>query len=137
MGWCYVSVSLHGFSVQMAGPGICVLCLVDTCASDVYPVFNPVASYGYMLPNMYLYIADIVNPEDSFVVVGPGLVSTSPAFVRSSARHPAGPLVQKTVNGSTQFAQQFGTTVTAPPFVGCVVWNQTYLIIFSIKFNYY
>ena len=52
----------------MAGPGICVLCLADTCASEVFPVFNPVAPYGYLLPNMYLFIADITNP-DSFVLV--------------------------------------------------------------------
>ena len=50
----------------MAGPGICVLCLADTCVSEVHPVFNPVAPYGYLLPNMYLFIADITNP-DSFV----------------------------------------------------------------------
>ena len=67
-------------------------------------------------------------------VVEPGLVSTSPGCVRSSAIHPADPhgrLAQKTVNrdphfrrreGSTQFAQQFVTAVTAPPIVGCVVW---------------
>ena len=47
----------------MAGPGICVLCLADTSASEVHPVFNLV---GYLLPNMYLFIPDIVNP-DSFV----------------------------------------------------------------------
>ena len=50
----------------MAGPDICVLCLADTCASEVHPVFNPVAPYGYLLPNMHLFIADITNP-DSFV----------------------------------------------------------------------
>ena len=50
----------------MIGPGICVLCLADTCASEVHPVFNPVAPYGYLLPNMYLFIADIANPG-SFV----------------------------------------------------------------------
>ena len=50
----------------MAGPGICVLCLADTCASQVHPVFNPVATHGYLLPNMYLFMADIANP-DSFV----------------------------------------------------------------------
>ena len=33
-----------------------------------------------------------------FKVVGPGLVLTSPAFVSNSARHPAGPHAQKTVN---------------------------------------
>ena len=80
----------------MAGPGICVLCLADTCTSEVHPVFYPVAPYGYLLPNMYLFMADITNP-----VVGPGLVSTSPAFVSSSASHPAGPHgrhAQKTEN---------------------------------------
>ena len=72
-----------------------------------------------------------------FKVVGPGLVSTSPAFVSSSASHPAGPHgrhAQKNGKsgphcwgrgGSTQFAQQLETTVTSPPLVGCVVW--TYL----------
>ena len=41
-----------------------------------------------------------------FKVVGPGLVSTSPAFVSSSASHPAGPHVrhaQKTVNRAGRF----------------------------------
>ena len=47
----------------MASLGIC---LADTCASEVHPVFNPVAPYGYLLPNMYLFIADITN-SDSFV----------------------------------------------------------------------
>ena len=50
----------------MAGPGICVLCLADTCASEVHPVLNHVAPYGYLLPNMYLFIEYIINP-DSFV----------------------------------------------------------------------
>ena len=45
----------------MAGPGVCVLCLADTCTSEVHPMFNPVAPYGYLLPNMYLFIADIKN----------------------------------------------------------------------------
>ena len=75
-----------------------------------------------------------------FSVVGPGLVSTSPAFVSSSASHPVGPHgrhAQKTGmpkngksgphcwgrEGSTQFAQQFLSAVTAPPLVGCVVWS--------------
>ena len=52
----------------MAGPDICVLCLADTCAYEVHPVFNPGAPYGYLLLkiNIYLFIADITNP-DSFV----------------------------------------------------------------------
>ena len=45
---------------------VSVLFLVDTCASEVHPVFNPVAPYLYLLPNMCLFIADIANP-DSFV----------------------------------------------------------------------
>ena len=52
-------------------------------------MFNPVAPYGYLLSDMYLFVADITNP-DSFNVVGPGLISSSPAFVSSSASHPAG-----------------------------------------------
>ena len=66
-GWYYVCVSYEsGFSVQMTGPDICILCLTDTCASEMHTIFNPVAPYGYLLPNMYLFIADITNP-DSFV----------------------------------------------------------------------
>ena len=103
----------------MAGLGICVLCLADTCTSEVHPVFN-----------LSLHLMDIcfltciclwqISQIQTFLfkVVGPGLVSTSPAFVSSSASHPAGPhwpACPKTVNrapiaggggGSTQFAQQ-------------------------------
>ena len=85
----------------MAGLDICVLRLADTCTSEVYPMLNPVAPYGYRLSNMYLFTTYITNPDFLFVVVGPELVSTSPAFVCSSASHPAGPhdrLDQKTVN---------------------------------------
>ena len=32
-------------------------------ASEVHPVFSPVAPYGYLLPNMYMFIADITNPD--------------------------------------------------------------------------
>ena len=54
-------------------------------------MFNPVAPYRYLLPTMCLFMADIANP-DLFVcvVVGPGFISTSPAFTRSRASHPAG-----------------------------------------------
>ena len=47
----------------MAGPGICVLCVADTCTSEVHPVFNPVAPYGYLLFDMYLFMPDITNPD--------------------------------------------------------------------------
>ena len=70
-----------------------------------------------------------------FKVVGPGLVSTSAAFVSSSASHPAGPHAQKTVNreGSTQFAQQLVSVATAPPLVGCVVWSLYHKVTTSIR----
>ena len=70
-----------------------------------------------------------------FGVVGPGLVSTSPAFVSNSASHSAGPHGRHDQKngksgphywgrgGSTQFAQQLEFAVTAPPLVGCVVWS--------------
>ena len=35
----------------------------DTCASEVHPVFNLVAPYVYLIPNMYLFIADIGSPD--------------------------------------------------------------------------
>ena len=72
----------------MAGPGISVLCLADNCASEVHPVFN-------LMDICFLtciYLQEILQIQNLLlVVVGPGLVSTSPAFVSSSASHPAGP----------------------------------------------
>ena len=47
----------------MACPGICVLCLADTCTSEVHLLFNPVAPYVYMFSDMYLFMADITNPD--------------------------------------------------------------------------
>ena len=62
--WCYVCVRCEsGLSVYIAGPGICVLCFADTCTSEVHPVFNTVAPYGYLLSDMYLFMADITNPD--------------------------------------------------------------------------
>ena len=76
-----------------------------------------------------------------FKVVGPGLVSTSPAFVSSNASGSALPACPKNGKsgphcwgrgGSTQFAQQLESTVTAPPLVGCVVWSHKLSIIIII-----
>ena len=36
---------------------------LPTCPSYVHPVFNPVALYRYLLPNMYLSVVDIANPD--------------------------------------------------------------------------
>ena len=29
----------------------------------MHPVFNPVAPYGYLFSDMYLFMADITNPD--------------------------------------------------------------------------
>ena len=52
----------------MEGPCICVLCLADTCTSEVNPVFNPVAPYGYLLSDMYLFMADKITSNPDFLV---------------------------------------------------------------------
>ena len=69
----------------MAGPGICLLFLADTCASEVHTLFNPVAPYDICFLQQILQIQNCLC-----VVVGPGFVSTSPAFMRIGAIHPAG-----------------------------------------------
>ena len=125
----------------MAGPGICVLCLADTCTSEVHPVFNPVAPYGYLLSDMYLFMADITNPD--FLVLSCrtwiGLDITrfceQQRQPSSGSAWPACPKNGKSGphcwgrGGSTQFAQQLEFAVTAPPLVGCVVWSHHYNII--------
>ena len=110
----------------MAGPGICVLCLADTCTSEVHPVFNPVALMDICFLKCICFWQISQIQTFLFKAVRPGLVSISPAFVSNSASHPAGPHgrhAQKTVNrgDSTQFAQQLES---APPLVCCVVWSR-------------
>ena len=77
------------------------MCLTDTCASEVHPVFNPVVPYGYLLHNMYLFIADIANP-DSFVCCCRTWISLDITRFSEEQRQPssgsAWPACQKTVN---------------------------------------
>ena len=75
---------------------ICILRWADTCASYVHPVFNHVTPYRYILPTVYLFVEDIANP-DLFVcvVVGPGFVSISSAFMKSRANHTSWPACPK------------------------------------------
>ena len=108
----------------MAGPGICVLCLADTCTSEVHPVFNPVAPYGYLLSDMYLFMADITNPD--FLVLSRrtwiGLDITrfceQQRQPSSGSAWPACPKNGKSGphcwgrGGSTQFAQQLEFAVS-------------------------
>ena len=85
----------------MAGPGVCVLCLADTCTSEVHPVFNPVAPYGYLLSDMYLLMADITNP-DLFVYSCRTWIGLDFTRFCEQQRHPssgsAWPTCPKTVN---------------------------------------
>ena len=57
---------------------VSVYCAWRIPAHLVHPVFNPVAPYGYLLPNVYLFMADIANPDLCVCVfVRPGFVSIS------------------------------------------------------------
>ena len=105
------------------------------CSILLHPVFNHVAPYRYLLPTMCLFMADIANP-DLFVCGCQTWIFVDITRFYEEQRQPssgfAWPACPK--NGkfgphcwgrevSTQFAQQFRTTVTAHPFVGCVVWS--------------
>ena len=106
----------------MAGPGICVLCLADTCTSEVHPMFNHVAPYGYMCSDLYLFMADITNP-DLFVLSCRTWIGLDITRFCEQQRQPSSGMPLKTGReGSTQFAQQLES---APPLVGCVVWSLT------------
>ena len=93
-------------------------------------MFNPVAHYGYLLPTVYLFMADISN-TDLFMCGCRTWICLDITRFYEEQRQPsigsAWPDRLKTVNWGwevwTQFAQLFVTAVTAPPFVGCVVWS--------------
>ena len=75
----------------MAGPGICVLCLADTCTSiRCNRIEHRVHLMDIYFLTCGLWQISQIQPF-LFKVVGPGLVSTSPAFVSNNASHPAGP----------------------------------------------
>ena len=84
----------------------------------------------------YIFLWQILQIQTCLcVVVGPGLVSTSPAFLMGSASHPAVPhgrLAQKRLIGpplldvggvGIMCTDVFQPTGIAPPRVGCVVWR--------------
>ena len=57
----------------------------------MHPLFNHVAPYRCLLPTMHFLWKISKIQACLCVVVGHGFVSISPAFMRSSASHPAGP----------------------------------------------
>ena len=55
-------------------------------------MFNPVALYGYLLSDMYLFMADITNPDSFVSSCGTWIGLDISRFLSSSASHPAGSL---------------------------------------------
>ena len=52
------------WSIRVDGRSRCLyIVLGGYSASYVHPVFNPVAPYRYLLPNLYVSVADIANPD--------------------------------------------------------------------------
>ena len=91
----------------MADPGICVLCLADTCTSEVRTQCSILLHLMDICFLTCIYLWQISQIQTFlFKVVGPGFFSTSHAFVSSSASHPVGPYgrhAQKTVNRAGRF----------------------------------
>ena len=72
----------------MAGPGICAWRIPAHLRCTQYPILLHHMDICFLTCICSLQISQIQTRL--FNLVGPGLVSTSPAFVRSSASHPAG-----------------------------------------------
>ena len=76
---------------------VCVVSLDYSCRWQIQvsvycaPTVQSCCTLSISASSVCLYVADIAIPDFMRVVVGPGLVSTSPVFMRSRANHPAGP----------------------------------------------
>ena len=97
-------------------------------------MFNPVAPYRYLLLNLYLYVADIANPDllacgsrtwisldiDRFYAehFQPSSGSAWPACQKNGNRAPI-------AGGGRGRHNLDGVCQTAPPRLGCVVWNHS------------
>ena len=96
----------------------------------MHSVFNTVAPYRYLLPIMYLFMADIANP-DLFVCGCLTWICVDITRFYEEQRQPASGSAWAACPKSvpycwrrevlTQFARQFVTAMTAQPLVGCVV----------------
>ena len=96
---------------------------------------SPVSPYRYLLPTVYLFMADIGNPDLAVCSCRIWIcldITHFSEYQRQPCSGPAWPAFKKKrsighpLRGrqvSTQFAQQSVTAVTAPPLVGCVVWS--------------
>ena len=105
------------------------------------PSFNPIVPYRYLLPNMYLSVAEIANPDFLGCCCQTWSSLDIARFYEEQCQPSSGsawPACQKTGNSST-IAGTGGvdtictadchTAVTAPTRVGCVVWSQVIIVI--------
>ena len=102
-----------------------ILCQADTCAPYVHPLFNPVAPYQYLIPTVYLFVADIANP-DLFVCGCLTWICFDIAdfYEEQCQQSIRSALLEAGV--MTQFAHQSAmTAVTASPLLGYVDWSHT------------
>ena len=99
-------------------------------------MFNPVAPYRYLLPNMYLSVADIVIP-DLFACGSRTWISLDISRFYEEHCHPSSGSAWPAcpINGNWAPIAGGGrsrhnlhrvcqTAMTAPPRVGCVVWGK-------------
>ena len=100
-------------------------------------MFNHVALYRYLLPNMYLSMTKIEIQTFLAVVFGLELVSTSPAFMRSSVSHAAGlhgRLAKKTVNRAPMAGDRKGRHNLHNGLLDrCDISNACRLVVWSLK----
>ena len=96
-------------------------------------MFNHVARYRFLLPNLYLSVADIANP-DLFACGSRTWISLD---IAGHSAGPHGRLAPKNSNrgpiagggrGRHNLHRVCQTAVTAPPRVGCVVCRHIFYI---------
>ena len=76
---------IRGLGLGFANP---VEIVLDVCLGCGYcGWWGLVAPYRYLHHTVYLFVANIANPD--LFAYGPGFVSTSPTFMSCSASHPA------------------------------------------------
>ena len=90
-------------------------------------MFNPVAPYRYLLPTLYLSVADIATPDLSLDIARFYCQKSSgsawPACPKNDNR---APLLGR--EGRHNLHRVCQTVVTAPPRVGCVVWSMNMMV---------
>ena len=106
----------------------------------MHPVFIPIAPYRYLLPNLYLYVADIANPDlfacGSRTWISLDIARFYEVHFQPSSRS-AWRLAPKNGNrdsiagggrGLHHLHMVCQTAVTAPPRACCVVWSLLLLL---------